>query len=445
MCVFSFHPVKSVTSGEGGVVTTNSADLADRLRRFRNHGMDRTGQSDPWRYEIRETGFNYRLSDIHAALGRSQMAKLDRFVTRRNELADRYDALLAGLPVVTAPAPPPGVVHARHLYPVRVQDRARVYAGLRDAGIGVQVHYVPVHQQPLYDRPGGWDLPNTDRAYERAAVPAPVPGPHRGPAGRGGGRAPGGSRAGVTRRRPGTLRRMSVRGGPENGRSPGIDPPGVEAWVGAPRPDIPLHRRARDRPDPDRDWRRRLSSGRTADAMTSDGTIVVEPDGDRPAATAILTPKPMETELLGVPTAALSTVVCPIDAPGRIDVVRRLLQRAMSEASRQGARLVIFRVDADDVETLAAAQSAGLDRAGGHHHVPGRCRSRRPVGRPPAGTAAWRSMRAMSAGHSAPRMSTCWPVPRPPGSSTTSGQTPGSPPRPSSSFYRAWVHNIAVR
>jgi dTDP-4-amino-4,6-dideoxygalactose transaminase len=112
---------------------------------------------------------NYRLSDLHAALGLAQLDKLEPFIVRRNALADRYRTLLADLPVELPPAAPPGVRHGYHLFPIRVADRARVFAGLRDAGIGVQVHYVPIHHHPAYGdlgfRPG--DLPHADAAYER--------------------------------------------------------------------------------------------------------------------------------------------------------------------------------------------------------------------------------------------------------------------------------------
>jgi perosamine synthetase len=165
MCVFSFHPVKSITTGEGGVVTTNSPELADRLRRFRNHGIRRTGHEDPWHYEISDTGFNYRLSDIHAALGRRQLTKLDDFVQRRVTLARRYDEMLEPLPVIRPPGPPTGGVHSRHLYPVRLADRRRVFEELRDAGVTTQVHYVPLHLQPLFAEAPRPALPITDRVY----------------------------------------------------------------------------------------------------------------------------------------------------------------------------------------------------------------------------------------------------------------------------------------
>lgn len=168
MCVFSFHPVKPVTSAEGGIVTTNSPELAERLRRFRNHGMHGAGESveEPWAYRIDETAMNYRLSDLHAALGRSQLSKLDRFTRRREQVARRYDEALAGAAVRTPPRAPGGQVHSRHLYPVRVLDRRRVYEELRAAGIGVQVHYVPVHHQPLYADVLSAPLPVTEAVYD---------------------------------------------------------------------------------------------------------------------------------------------------------------------------------------------------------------------------------------------------------------------------------------
>ncbi|MCD9622767.1 UDP-4-amino-4,6-dideoxy-N-acetyl-beta-L-altrosamine transaminase [Rhabdothermincola salaria] len=169
MCCFSFHPVKPVTSGEGGMVTTNDDDLAERLRSFRSHCMVRQPDRGAWVYEISDVGYNYRMTDLQAALGASQMTKLDLFIARRNEIADRYREMLADLPVGLPPAAPEGFRHGYHLFPITVADRRRVFGELRAADIGVQVHYVPIHHHPLSSdtgiQPG--DLPSCDALYER--------------------------------------------------------------------------------------------------------------------------------------------------------------------------------------------------------------------------------------------------------------------------------------
>jgi perosamine synthetase len=167
MCMFSFHPVKPVTTAEGGVITTNSAEQAARLRRFGSHGIERDPSRGGWFYEIDELGFNYRLSDVQAALGLSQMAKLDSFIDRRNELANRYRELLSDAEVVLPPAAPDGSRHGYHLFAIQVAERRRVYDHLHAAGIGVQVHYVPVHHHPISDSiqlPVG-GLPVCDQVY----------------------------------------------------------------------------------------------------------------------------------------------------------------------------------------------------------------------------------------------------------------------------------------
>jgi UDP-4-amino-4,6-dideoxy-N-acetyl-beta-L-altrosamine transaminase len=165
MTCFSFHPVKPVTTGEGGVVTTNNPDFAERLRRFRSHGIERRPERGGWYYEISEIGMNYRLSDIHAALGLSQMGQLDTFIDRRQEIAKVYDAELVDLPLTSAPLAPTGFRHGYHLYPVRVPNRRAVYDHLHAHGVAVQVHYVPVHHHPLY-HDSELSLPHTDAAYE---------------------------------------------------------------------------------------------------------------------------------------------------------------------------------------------------------------------------------------------------------------------------------------
>ena len=163
--VFSFHPVKIITTGEGGMVTTQDAALARRLQLLRSHGITReAGEMDApetgaWHYEQHSLGFNYRMTDIQAALGHSQLQRLDAFHAARDRLAERYDHLLAGLPLRLPPRVPGPASTARsswHLYAVEVvpgpgvADRATVFARLREAGIGVNVHYEPIPLQPYY-------------------------------------------------------------------------------------------------------------------------------------------------------------------------------------------------------------------------------------------------------------------------------------------------------
>lgn len=167
MCCFSFHPVKPITTGEGGIVTTNDDRLAERLRAFRTHGIKRLPERGEWYYEISELGYNYRMTDISAALGISQLRRLDDFIRRRNEVASRYRLLLADLPVVLPPVAPSGFTHGYHLFAVLVRDRDRVFDELRQLGIGVQVHYVPVHHHPISKDVVilGGDLRNVDGVY----------------------------------------------------------------------------------------------------------------------------------------------------------------------------------------------------------------------------------------------------------------------------------------
>lgn len=182
--VFSFHPVKIITTAEGGLATTQDADLARKMGLFRSHGVTRDadlmqgGDGGPdrggpvqggWYYEQVALGYNYRMTEMQAALGVSQMDRLDPFVARRNELARRYDALLDGLPL-TRPAQSPDSYSAYHLYPIQVDDRARVFAKLRENGVGVNVHYIPVHTQPFYTARGfaKGDYPNAESYYNRA-------------------------------------------------------------------------------------------------------------------------------------------------------------------------------------------------------------------------------------------------------------------------------------
>jgi UDP-4-amino-4,6-dideoxy-N-acetyl-beta-L-altrosamine transaminase len=154
--VFSFHPAKIITTGEGGMALTNDASMADLMYRLRSHGIVRDdatqAREGPWYYEQLELGFNYRMTDIQAALGNSQMARLDAFIAARRHLAGRYDALLADLPI-KIPLLDQNANSAWHLYVVQLQDARRrlaVFEHLRTASIGVNVHYIPVYLQPDY-------------------------------------------------------------------------------------------------------------------------------------------------------------------------------------------------------------------------------------------------------------------------------------------------------
>jgi len=190
MSCFSLHPVKTMTTGEGGVTTTNDPALYQAMLLYRNHGMTRDpaaftareqafdpqGDALPWYYEMQVLGPNYRITDVACALGLSQVAKLDRFITRRRQLTARYDAGLQSLaprlqlvPAQATDSP------ALHLYVVLIdfpaigRTRAEAMAFLRDRGVGTQVHYLPVHRQPYYrDLYGQLDLPGADAYYERA-------------------------------------------------------------------------------------------------------------------------------------------------------------------------------------------------------------------------------------------------------------------------------------
>jgi UDP-4-amino-4,6-dideoxy-N-acetyl-beta-L-altrosamine transaminase len=176
--VFSFHPVKVITTGEGGMALTNQSDLAEQMALLRSHGMTRDPErmtqppDGPWYYQQVALGFNYRMTDLSASLGLSQLARLQAYLARRHALSDRYDRHLAGL-AVTVPARPGDRHSGLHLYVVRLQDAGRrreVFERMRSAGIGVNVHYIPVHLQPYHAaagfRPG--DFPEAERYYAEA-------------------------------------------------------------------------------------------------------------------------------------------------------------------------------------------------------------------------------------------------------------------------------------
>lgn len=161
--VFSFHPVKIITSGEGGMAVTNDPELAQRLRLFCSHGVTRDADlmeardEGPWYYEQVELGYNYRMTDIQAALGASQSARLESFIARRHEIADTYDRLIDSN-LVSTPVRLPDRHSSLHLYVVQIaggaEKRRQVFEGLRGAQIGVNVHYIPVYHQPYYRKLG---------------------------------------------------------------------------------------------------------------------------------------------------------------------------------------------------------------------------------------------------------------------------------------------------
>ena len=186
MTVFSTHAVKAIATGEGGVVTTNSPLLNEKLRLLRSHGITRDPQrlladEGGWHYEMQELGFNYRMSDINCALGQSQLKKLTGFIARRRELAARYDAAFASVPNLRPLAQRPGHASAYHLYVVRftgasVEARLWAFERLRGAGLGVNVHYIPVYRHPYYRDTLGYPqnaCPNAE-VYYREAISIPL-------------------------------------------------------------------------------------------------------------------------------------------------------------------------------------------------------------------------------------------------------------------------------
>lgn len=179
--VFSFHPVKIITTGEGGMALTRDPDLAKRMASLRSHGITRDPAdmvglgAGPWYYEQTDLGFNYRMTDIQAALGLSQLARLDEFIERRRSLARRYDERLSGLPLIT-PSQIPEARSALHLYPIRLdrehcpRSRGEVFGRLRNSGIAANVHYIPVPTQPFFEKRGFrvGEFPQAEAYYAQA-------------------------------------------------------------------------------------------------------------------------------------------------------------------------------------------------------------------------------------------------------------------------------------
>lgn len=182
LAVFSFHPVKIVTTGEGGMVLTNDKELHEKVLLYRSHGITRdpkmmTRTADgPWYYQQIELGFNYRMTDMQAALGYSQMQKVDEFVSRRRYLAKRYDKLLKNINNIHLPDQNEDTDSSWHLYVVRVdfskinKTKQQIFAEMKDRGICLNLHYIPVHTQPYYQKQGfkDGDFPNSEKYYEEA-------------------------------------------------------------------------------------------------------------------------------------------------------------------------------------------------------------------------------------------------------------------------------------
>ena len=179
--VFSFHPVKIITTAEGGLATTNDKKLSERMQLFRSHGVTRdpelmTKEADgEWYYQQVELGFNYRMTELQAALGVSQMRRLDEFIVKRHKLQERYDLLLEDLPIIK-PYQDKDSYSALHLYPIKIQvnkvknTKKEIFEALRKNGISVSVHYIPVHTQPYYENIGFKKgcYPNAESYYQRS-------------------------------------------------------------------------------------------------------------------------------------------------------------------------------------------------------------------------------------------------------------------------------------
>jgi len=177
MTIFSFHPVKHITTGEGGVITTNDRRIYERLKALRTHGVYKdknTAKNGAWYYEMRELGFNYRLTDIQCALGLSQLKKLDKFITRRREIVGIYKKSFRDNKFFDLPGEGKNVKSSWHLYAVRLKDeykerRKEIFNRLRKKGLWVQVHYLPIYQQSYYKQSGYKKeiCPNAEDFYQK--------------------------------------------------------------------------------------------------------------------------------------------------------------------------------------------------------------------------------------------------------------------------------------
>jgi len=179
MTMFSFHPVKPITTGEGGIITTNSEEYYVKLRSFRSHGIGKTpysAEQGEWYYEMMDLGYNYRMTDIQATLGLSQMNRIDRFIERRREIAKLYNEKLAGIPAITIPEQLTGTESGWHLYSIQINSsllskpRKEIFEEMRALNIGVHVHYIPVYWHPYYQELGYEKgiCPKAEKWYDHA-------------------------------------------------------------------------------------------------------------------------------------------------------------------------------------------------------------------------------------------------------------------------------------
>jgi len=176
MTILSFHPVKAITTGEGGMILTNRKDFYEKLKIFRHHGIVKKPEKGGWYYEIENPGYNYRLTDFQCALGLSQLKKINKFIKKRREIVEKYNDTFKDIEEIITPTERNYVKSAWHIYVIRLKleklkaDRKEIFERLRKEGIGVQVHYIPVHLQPFYRKKFGYkigDFPIAERYYQR--------------------------------------------------------------------------------------------------------------------------------------------------------------------------------------------------------------------------------------------------------------------------------------